>query len=50
MTIIENDTVGALLGATDLQSPFDSVVGLGLVLIFMFGSIGFRESSPTSRW
>ena len=36
VTIIENDTVGALLGATDLQkSLYASMVGLGLVLIFM---------------
>jgi preprotein translocase subunit SecD len=36
VTIIENDTVGALLGASDLQkSLYASMVGLGLVLAFM---------------
>jgi len=36
VTIIENDTVGALLGASDLQkSLYAAMVGLGLVLIFM---------------
>jgi preprotein translocase subunit SecD len=36
VTIIENDTVGALLGASDLQkSLYASMVGLGLVLLFM---------------
>jgi preprotein translocase subunit SecD len=36
VSIIENDTVGALLGASDLQkSLYAAMVGLGLVLIFM---------------
>ncbi|MEO6991774.1 MAG: protein translocase subunit SecD [Candidatus Baltobacteraceae bacterium] len=36
VTIIENDTVGAILGASDLQkSLYAALVGLGLVLIFM---------------
>jgi preprotein translocase subunit SecD len=36
VTIIENDTVGALLGASDLQkSLYASMVALGIVLIFM---------------
>ncbi len=36
VTIVENDTVGPLLGKTDLEkSLWASVVGLGLVLIFM---------------
>jgi preprotein translocase subunit SecD len=36
VTIIENDTVGPLLGLTDLvKSMWASMVGLGLVLIFM---------------
>ncbi|MBV9647070.1 MAG: protein translocase subunit SecD, partial [Candidatus Eremiobacteraeota bacterium] len=36
VTIIENDTVGPLLGLSDLEkSLWASIVGLGLVLIFM---------------
>ena len=36
VTIIENDTVGALLGAADLQkSMWASIIGLGVVLLFM---------------
>jgi preprotein translocase subunit SecD len=36
VTIIENDTVGALLGASDLQkSLYASMVALGIVLVFM---------------
>jgi preprotein translocase subunit SecD len=38
VTILENDTVGPLLGKSDLErSLWASVVGLGLVLIFMLG-------------
>jgi preprotein translocase subunit SecD len=36
VTVIENNTVGATLGASDLQkSLYAAIVGLGLVLIFM---------------
>ena len=36
MTILENDTVGPVLGKIDLEkSLYASIVGLGLVLLFM---------------
>jgi preprotein translocase subunit SecD len=36
VTVIENDTVGPILGKLDLQkSRYASMIGLGLVLIFM---------------
>jgi preprotein translocase subunit SecD len=38
VTILENDTVGPLLGKADLErSLWASIVGLGLVLFFMLG-------------